>query len=59
MNSHLEGSIWIIEYITVFGGIDLESVEKLIEKSSGFPVKMKRLDYGFDRCVELLLKQSA
>ena len=46
----------IIDYISVFGDLNLSNVEKSISENSGYTVKMNRLDYNFDRCVELLLQ---
>lgn len=56
MRSYLKGDRWVINYITVFGDHNLSNIEKSIEQSTGLPVKMERLNYSFDRCVELILQ---
>ena len=45
---------WTIGYITVFGQQDFSDMERAIKKASGVQVVMRKLDYSFDRCVELI-----
>ena len=56
MRVRSEDDHWVIEYITVFGDCDLSDIEKAIELCTGVPVKLQKLNYSFDRCVELLLQ---
>lgn len=46
---------WIIGYITVFGGLNIPLIEQAVTHHSGVKVKFRKLDYDFERCVELLL----
>ena len=45
---------WVIGYVTVFGKHNFASVEEKIQKEFGVSVSMQRLDYSFERCVELI-----
>lgn len=54
MNTRFEDRICVIGYITVFGQYNFSDVEQKIEKMSGVPVTMQKLDYSFERCVELM-----
>ena len=56
MRARSEDDHWIIEYITVFGHCDPIDIERAIEDCSGVPVKLQKLNYSFDRCVELFLQ---
>ena len=54
MNTRFEDRTWVIGYVTVFGQYNFSEVEQKIEKESGVPVIMQKLDYSFERCVELM-----
>lgn len=56
INVQKKDQTWIIGYITVFGGHVLSATEDALQKNIGVPIAMQKLDYSFDRCVELLLK---
>lgn len=56
LNSSREGDGWVLGYVSVFGYSNLSKIEETIRINFGVPVKMRRLNYSFDRCVELLLK---
>ena len=56
MRTKNEDGHWIIEYVTVFGNCDLTEIERAIELCTGVSVKMRKLNYSFDCCVELLLQ---
>lgn len=54
LNTRCESSMWIIGYITVFGQYNFTKVEEKIQEESGVPVVLQKLDYSFERCVELM-----
>ena len=56
INVRKKGDTWFVGYITVFGGHILLEIEDVLRQNIGVPIVMQKLDYSFDRCVELLLK---
>lgn len=54
VNIHQIGDKWIIEYISVFGQYDLFDIEQTIKADVGVSVEIRKLDYSFERCVELM-----
>ena len=54
LNTRHENSMWVIGYITVFGQYNFTEVEEKIQEKSGFTVVLQKLDYSFERCVELI-----
>ena len=54
MNSRYDKGRCIIDYVSVFGDFNLSDIEKSLSDNTGYPVKMNRLNYSFDICVELI-----
>ena len=59
MNAHRNGQTWIIGYITVFGNYNFTAIEEQIQKKAGVAVCMQKLNYSFERCVELICADSS
>ena len=54
MNATQHDHIWIIGYVTVFGEYNFTSIEEQLQKEVGVAVSMQKLNYSFERCVELM-----
>lgn len=54
MNARQTDQMWVIGYVTVFGQSNFSMVAQKIQEESGVPVTLQKLDYSFDRCVELI-----
>lgn len=54
VNTRQNGDKWIIGYVSVFGQYDLNDIEQTIKADMGVSVEIKKLDYSFERCVELV-----
>lgn len=54
MNVRQTENGWTIGYITVFGQQSFSEIERAIEAESGLPVIMEKIDYSFERRVELI-----
>lgn len=54
LSTRREGETWVIGYVTVFGQYNFSDIEQKIHDEFGVPVIMKKFDYSFERCVELM-----
>lgn len=54
INACCNEGTWVIGYVTVFGQYDFSDMEQKIQRETGITVIMKKLDYGFERCVDLI-----
>ena len=54
INARRSNQTWIIGYITVFGEYNFTAIEEQIQKEVGVAVSMQKLNYSFERCVELM-----
>lgn len=57
MHSYYENEDLVLDYVSVFGNNNLPKIKELIEKCIGVPIRMVRLNYSFDMCVDLILNQ--
>ena len=57
LNARRECETWVIGYITVFGQYNFSDIEQKMHDAFGVPVIMKKLDYSFERCVELICRR--
>ena len=48
---------WVIGYITVFSKQSYSNIANAIQKTVGIQVMMKKMNYTFERCVELICEK--
>ena len=54
LKAFYDTNTWVFWYVTVFGGQDIETIENDLSFILDAPVELQKLDYSFDRRVELM-----